>query len=57
MGGSGSPKGWSEGAMVIPDADEALFGALCMKALDVMPDPIDECLKGRHGDKAVYKVK
>jgi predicted aspartyl protease len=45
------------GAMVIPDADEVLFGALCMEALDVMPDPIDECLKGRHGDKAIYKVK
>jgi hypothetical protein len=45
------------GAMVIPDADEILFGALCMEALDVMPDPVDECLKGRHGDKAIYKVK
>ena len=45
------------GAMVIPDADEVLFGALCMEALDVIADPIDECLKGRHGDKALYKVK
>jgi predicted aspartyl protease len=45
------------GAMLIPDADEVLFGALCMEALDVIPDPIDECLKGRHGDKALYKVK
>ena len=45
------------GAMVIPDADEVLFGALCMEALDVMADPVDECLKGRHGDKALYKVK
>ena len=45
------------GAMVIPDADEVLFGALCMEALDLMADPVDECLKGRHGDKAIYKVK
>jgi hypothetical protein len=45
------------GAMLIPDADEVLFGALCMEALDLMPDPVDECLKGRHGDKALYKVK
>ena len=45
------------GAMVIPEADEVLFGALCMEALDVMPDPVAECLVGRHGDKAVYKVK
>ncbi|MDR2518549.1 MAG: hypothetical protein LBD13_03950, partial [Spirochaetaceae bacterium] len=45
------------GAMVIPDADEVVFGALCMEALDLMADPVDERLKGRHGDKAVYKVK
>ena len=44
-------------ALLIPDADEVLFGALCMEALDVIADPIDECLKGRHGDKALYKVK
>jgi hypothetical protein len=44
-------------AMVIPDADEVLFGALCMEALDVMADPVDECLVGRHGDSAVYKIK
>ena len=45
------------GAMVIPDADEVLFGALCMEALDVMPDPVAECLVGRHGEKALYRVK
>jgi predicted aspartyl protease len=45
------------GAMVIPDADEVLFGALCMEALDVMADPVNKCLVGRHGDKALYKVK
>jgi predicted aspartyl protease len=44
-------------ALVIPDADEVLFGALCMEALDLMADPVDECLKGRHGDTALYKVK
>ena len=45
------------GAMLIPDADEVLFGALCMEALDLMADPVSERLKGRHGDKALYKVK
>jgi predicted aspartyl protease len=45
------------GAMVIPDANEVLFGALCMEALDVMADPVGECLAGRHGDEAVYRVK
>ena len=44
-------------ALLIPDTDEVLFGALCMEALDLMADPVDEQLKGRHGDKAVYKLK
>jgi predicted aspartyl protease len=44
-------------ALVIPEANEVLFGALCMEALDLIADPVDECLKGRHGDKALYKVK
>ncbi|MDR0562647.1 MAG: aspartyl protease family protein [Spirochaetaceae bacterium] len=44
-------------ALVIPDADEVLFGALCMEALDVMADPVAECLVGRHGDRAVYRLK
>ena len=47
----------SMNALLIPDADEVLFGALCMEALDVIADPVDECLRGRHGDKAIYKVK
>jgi hypothetical protein len=44
-------------ALLIPDADEVLFGALCMEALDLMADPVGERLVGRHGDKAIYKVK
>ena len=47
----------SMNALLIPNADEVLFGALCMEALDVIADPVDECLRGRHGDKAIYKVK
>ena len=44
-------------ALVIPGAGEVLFGALCMKALDLMADPVNGCLKGCHGDEALYKVK
>ena len=43
-------------AMVIPESNEVLFGALCMGALDLIADPVDECLRGRHGDKAIYKA-
>ena len=44
-------------AQLIPTADEILFGALCMEALDVMPDPVSECLIGRHGDKPLHRLK
>jgi hypothetical protein len=44
-------------ALLIPDAEEVLFGVLCMKALDLMADPVNKCLKGCHGDKAIYKLK
>jgi hypothetical protein len=44
-------------ACVVPAADDVLFGALPMEALDVYADPVDECLKGRHGDKQVYRLK
>jgi hypothetical protein len=44
-------------AQVIPTADEVLFGALPMESLDVMADPVAECLVGRHGDKQIHRVK
>ena len=44
-------------ALFIPEADEVLFGAFCMDALDVMADTVNECLKGRHGDIAVHRLK
>ena len=47
----------SMNALLIPGAEAVLFGKLCMEALDLMADPVDKCLKGRHGDKAIYKVK
>jgi hypothetical protein len=43
-------------AQLIPTAREVLFGALPMESLDVMADPVDECLKGRHGDKRVHRL-
>ncbi|MDR2521518.1 MAG: hypothetical protein LBC72_03060 [Spirochaetaceae bacterium] len=43
-------------ALLLPDAEVVLFGALCVKALDLIADPVDECLKGRHGAEAVYQL-
>jgi hypothetical protein len=44
-------------AQVIPTGDEILFGAFAMEALDLIADPVDECLKGRHGDKPLRVLK
>jgi hypothetical protein len=41
-------------AVLVPNAKYILFGALPMEALDVYADPVDECLKGRHGDEPLY---
>ncbi|MDR2510648.1 MAG: aspartyl protease family protein [Spirochaetaceae bacterium] len=46
----------SMGALVIPGAKEVLFGALCMEALDLIADPVDERLVGKHGDTALYQI-
>jgi hypothetical protein len=47
----------SMNALLVPNAGAVLFGALCMEALDVMADPVDERLVGRHGEEAIYKLK
>jgi hypothetical protein len=44
-------------AQVVPTADAILFGAFAMEALDLIADPVDECLKGRHGDKPLRLLK
>jgi predicted aspartyl protease len=46
----------SMNALLLPHSEKVLFGALCMEALDLMADPVDECLRGRHGDKALYAI-
>jgi hypothetical protein len=43
-------------AQLVPTAGAVLFGALAMESLDLMADPVDECLKGRRGDQAVHIV-
>ncbi|MDR2510647.1 MAG: hypothetical protein LBC77_08405 [Spirochaetaceae bacterium] len=47
----------SIGAMLIPESSDVIFGAICMEALDLIVDPVDECLHGKHGDKTLHKLK
>ncbi|GMO48305.1 MAG: hypothetical protein Pg6C_10810 [Treponemataceae bacterium] len=43
-------------AQLVPTAVAVLFGALPMESLDVMPDPVAECLIGRHGDEPLHQI-
>jgi clan AA aspartic protease len=44
-------------ALVVPGADEILFGALPMEGMDVMVHPRKEEVVGAHGDTALYRLK
>jgi len=41
-------------AVVIPSAKYILLGAIPLEALDLCVDPVNQKLKGVHGDKPVY---
>jgi predicted aspartyl protease len=44
-------------ALVVPNADSVLLGALPLEAMDLMADSVNEHLVGVHGDKALYILK
>ena len=44
-------------ALVVPGADEILFGALPMEGMDLIVHPRKEQVIGAHGDTALYKLK
>ena len=41
---------------LIPDADVVLLGAIPLEDMDLIVDPKEEKLTGRHGDKPVMRV-
>jgi predicted aspartyl protease len=44
-------------ALVVPGADEILFGALPMEGMDLIVHPRKEEVVGAHGDTALYSLK
>jgi clan AA aspartic protease len=44
-------------ALLVPDADDILIGALPLEAMDLMVDPVNERLVGVHGDKQLHMLK
>jgi clan AA aspartic protease len=43
-------------ALVVPDAKDILLGALPLEGMDLMVDPVNECLVGVHGDEPLYRL-
>ena len=44
-------------ALVLPDAEEALLGAIPLEAMDLTINPRKEEVVGAHGDQIVHSVK
>jgi predicted aspartyl protease len=44
-------------ALLVPEADDILLGALPLEAMDLMVDPVNERLAGVHGDQPLHKLK
>jgi hypothetical protein len=44
-------------AVVMPDTNDVLLGALPLEGMDLYVDPVNQCLTGVHGDKPVYLAK
>ena len=44
-------------ALVVPGADDVLFGALPMEGMDLIVHPRKEEVVGAHGDTALYILK
>ena len=44
-------------ALVLPDAEEALLGAIPLEAMDLTINPRKEEITGAHGDQIVHSVK
>jgi predicted aspartyl protease len=44
-------------ALLVPEADDILLGALPLEAMDLMVDPVNEHLAGVLGDQPLHKLK
>jgi clan AA aspartic protease len=44
-------------AILLPDADDVLLGAIPLEGMDLMVHPLRQEVVGAHGDEAVYKLK
>jgi clan AA aspartic protease len=50
-------RGISLQAVVIPEANDILLGALALEGMDLYVDPVNQRLAGVHGDRRLHLVK
>jgi clan AA aspartic protease len=43
-------------AIIIPDSEKILLGAIALEGMDLMVNPVDQEVVGVHGDKEEYLV-
>jgi predicted aspartyl protease len=44
-------------AIVLPNADDILLGAIPLEAMDLMVNPVSQEVAGVHGDRILHKIK
>jgi clan AA aspartic protease len=44
-------------AIVLPNADDILLGAIPLEAMDLMVNPVSQEVAGIHGDQIIHKIK
>ncbi|MDR1618102.1 MAG: hypothetical protein LBS06_03520 [Treponema sp.] len=50
-------RGISRQAVVTPDANDILLGALPLEGMDLYVDPVNQRLAGVHGDRRIHLVR
>jgi clan AA aspartic protease len=44
-------------ATVLPDGKEILLGVLPLEGMDLLVNPVEQCLQGAHGDEMVFMLR
>jgi clan AA aspartic protease len=44
-------------AVVLPEGKEILLGVIPLEGMDLLVNPVDQCLQGVHGDEMVFMLR
>jgi hypothetical protein len=43
--------------VVLPEGEEILLGVLPLEGMDLLVNPVAQCLQGAHGDEMVFMLR